>query len=264
MAAAAAMQSLSRSLSKLPPYDNPTVLKNHIQDLVNQYPAFRASIENQLLCLTCPTTQPSISLSLIFGMNYPRSPPTTSVSGNTPTSLRNLNSCLPYLLQWDASSSNCTDLTQQLTPMLSQIDAILGQGAAQPPPAPTQPSSISTDPFGLAAISNSPTYAHNAPPPQAAGGWMRSPPQNPSYQSGVAVHRPAHAQPQTQSSAAPTSAAQDEGDECCICMTAPKEAVLVPCGHICACVECANQLQRTSRCPICRQSITQVIKGYRV
>lgn len=45
--------------------------------------------------------------------------------------------------------------------------------------------------------------------------------------------------------------------ECCICLERAKNTVLVPCGHQCACYECAIQ---TDKCPICRHSIQRVQK----
>ena len=39
---------------------------------------------------------------------------------------------------------------------------------------------------------------------------------------------------------------------CAICMTAPLECALQPCGHACTCARCG---QRLERCPICRETI---------
>mmetsp|Transcript_22077 Transcript_22077/g.55586 ORF Transcript_22077/g.55586 Transcript_22077/m.55586 type:complete len:432 (+) Transcript_22077:115-1410(+) len=45
-------------------------------------------------------------------------------------------------------------------------------------------------------------------------------------------------------------------DECIVCLAAVKDAVLIPCGHICMCFECSKQVQSTSNlCPICRADI---------
>eukprot|EP01012_Entosiphon_sulcatum_P016159 TRINITY_DN21087_c0_g1_i1.p1 TRINITY_DN21087_c0_g1~~TRINITY_DN21087_c0_g1_i1.p1 ORF type:complete len:197 (+),score=20.73 TRINITY_DN21087_c0_g1_i1:33-623(+) len=62
-----------------------------------------------------------------------------------------------------------------------------------------------------------------------------------------------------------TPAAAEEGDECCICIAAKKEAVLVPCGHICLCMDCGSMLHvRGLPCPVCRARVTQVIRGFKV
>ncbi|XP_070573619.1 mitochondrial ubiquitin ligase activator of NFKB 1-like [Ptychodera flava] len=45
------------------------------------------------------------------------------------------------------------------------------------------------------------------------------------------------------------------GDELCIiCLTNPREVVILNCGHICLCETCVEWLE-TRNCPICRQSI---------
>ncbi|KXS10063.1 hypothetical protein M427DRAFT_63002 [Gonapodya prolifera JEL478] len=55
----------------------------------------------------------------------------------------------------------------------------------------------------------------------------------------------------------------EQAKECIVCFDQPKEAVLVPCGHIGMCMACAEQLKRQGkRCPICRQNIERVIKAW--
>uniref|UniRef100_A0A7S1N503 RING-type domain-containing protein n=1 Tax=Eutreptiella gymnastica TaxID=73025 RepID=A0A7S1N503_9EUGL len=45
----------------------------------------------------------------------------------------------------------------------------------------------------------------------------------------------------------------DEGEECVICLAAPRTTLVMPCRHMCLCSECAGMLrQRTNKCPICR------------
>lgn len=54
-------------------------------------------------------------------------------------------------------------------------------------------------------------------------------------------------------------------DECVICFDGPQAAVCVPCGHNAICMDCANELLDTTRlCPVCRQTVRQAIKLYRV
>ncbi|XP_011500475.1 PREDICTED: mitochondrial ubiquitin ligase activator of NFKB 1 [Ceratosolen solmsi marchali] len=42
---------------------------------------------------------------------------------------------------------------------------------------------------------------------------------------------------------------------CVICMTNPQEIILLPCGHVCLCIDCS--MNYTSTCPICRETVTQ-------
>lgn len=55
--------------------------------------------------------------------------------------------------------------------------------------------------------------------------------------------------------------------ECSVCLEQPIDCVLYTCGHMCMCYECAVGLHRASTaggsCPICRQTIRDVIKIYR-
>ncbi|XP_043724412.1 probable E3 ubiquitin-protein ligase LUL3 isoform X2 [Telopea speciosissima] len=53
----------------------------------------------------------------------------------------------------------------------------------------------------------------------------------------------------------------DEGKECVICMTEPKDTAVLPCRHLCMCRECANELKNQSnKCPICRQAIQELLE----
>jgi len=55
-------------------------------------------------------------------------------------------------------------------------------------------------------------------------------------------------------------------DNCIICLTAPKNAVLVPCGHQSMCHDCALKwlfANRNRQCPICRQRVKRVQKIFR-
>ena len=44
---------------------------------------------------------------------------------------------------------------------------------------------------------------------------------------------------------------------CIVCMVNPKSHLAVPCGHQCACVTCAEQMQH---CPYCRRSVQQWVQ----
>ncbi|XP_063725356.1 mitochondrial ubiquitin ligase activator of NFKB 1-like isoform X3 [Symsagittifera roscoffensis] len=60
----------------------------------------------------------------------------------------------------------------------------------------------------------------------------------------------------------PDPGSDDPDQPCVICLEARRETFFVPCGHVCACTNCANLLTGASsngrRCPICRQSFTQI------
>ncbi|XP_074307298.1 putative E3 ubiquitin-protein ligase LUL4 [Silene latifolia] len=54
---------------------------------------------------------------------------------------------------------------------------------------------------------------------------------------------------------------EEPGKECVICMTEPKNTAVIPCRHLCMCSDCAKELRlQTNKCPICRQSITELIE----
>ncbi|WVZ19905.1 hypothetical protein V8G54_007227 [Vigna mungo] len=50
---------------------------------------------------------------------------------------------------------------------------------------------------------------------------------------------------------------------CCICYEVKVDSVLYRCGHMCACLKCAIELQCNSgKCPICRAKIVDVVRVY--
>ena len=53
-----------------------------------------------------------------------------------------------------------------------------------------------------------------------------------------------------------------EPPECAICFDKPVQAAIAPCGHACACLECAIKLQERAprTCPICRGPIASVLR----
>ncbi|KAF9889293.1 hypothetical protein FE257_007401 [Aspergillus nanangensis] len=54
--------------------------------------------------------------------------------------------------------------------------------------------------------------------------------------------------------------ADEEMDLCQICYSEEQDALFYDCGHVCACVTCARQVDI---CPICRKNILSVVKIYR-
>lgn len=58
-------------------------------------------------------------------------------------------------------------------------------------------------------------------------------------------------------------AAEGENNKnCVVCLTAPKDTALMPCGHFCACYDCAAAMRLApgrNRCPLCRQDIHDIM-----
>ena len=52
-----------------------------------------------------------------------------------------------------------------------------------------------------------------------------------------------------------------EEDTCAICMQGERDAVFVPCGHLAACMGCAQRWSQT--CPICQQAVGRVQRVFR-
>jgi hypothetical protein len=63
--------------------------------------------------------------------------------------------------------------------------------------------------------------------------------------------------------AAPPSQPQAEEAVYVVCMGAPKQYIILPCGHQCVCEACAQQLTQTtsSVCPVCRAFIQQTTRN---
>ena len=51
----------------------------------------------------------------------------------------------------------------------------------------------------------------------------------------------------------------DSGSMCVVCMDAPLEMVLIPCGHMCICEGCSRQI---IACPMCRQTVEDALKVF--
>ena len=47
---------------------------------------------------------------------------------------------------------------------------------------------------------------------------------------------------------------------CVVCMDAPKDHIVLPCGHMCACGACAQLLR--DRCPVCRGPIDHITQVF--
>jgi hypothetical protein len=64
--------------------------------------------------------------------------------------------------------------------------------------------------------------------------------------------------------AAPAPHPDAEETMCVVCFDAPKDHIIVPCGHQCVCARCAEQLTktRTPTCPVCREPIRETMKVF--
>jgi hypothetical protein len=52
-------------------------------------------------------------------------------------------------------------------------------------------------------------------------------------------------------------------EECVVCMDAVRTHIFAPCGHVCACAQCARKIVETSkRCPKCRATIAQSFRAF--
>ncbi|GMR58733.1 hypothetical protein PMAYCL1PPCAC_28928 [Pristionchus mayeri] len=60
------------------------------------------------------------------------------------------------------------------------------------------------------------------------------------------------------------SLVQENRSECYICFDAAINSVFIDCGHMCACIECAQKIKNeTNKCPICRRVIKQACKTFK-
>jgi E3 ubiquitin-protein ligase MGRN1 len=63
------------------------------------------------------------------------------------------------------------------------------------------------------------------------------------------------------SSTATGSAADEQGKECVICLSEPRDTTVLPCRHMCMCSGCARMLRhQTNRCPICRTTVEGLLE----
>jgi hypothetical protein len=55
----------------------------------------------------------------------------------------------------------------------------------------------------------------------------------------------------------------EDKDCCCVCLDAPKQFVFGPCGHLCVCETCANEVMETAKeCPMCRTPALTAFKVF--
>lgn len=51
-----------------------------------------------------------------------------------------------------------------------------------------------------------------------------------------------------------------ENQLCVVCRQNPREIILLPCGHVCLCEDCADGIHEC--CPVCRQQIERKSAAY--
>jgi len=64
---------------------------------------------------------------------------------------------------------------------------------------------------------------------------------------------------------APVAAADEQRARMCVvCLDAPAQHIVMPCGHLCLCSTCGVRIaeQRPERCPVCRQAAQSVTKVF--
>lgn len=54
----------------------------------------------------------------------------------------------------------------------------------------------------------------------------------------------------------------EEDRSCVVCLTNPREVVILECGHVCVCGDCARALPEPRKCPVCRAPIARLVSTY--
>ncbi len=54
----------------------------------------------------------------------------------------------------------------------------------------------------------------------------------------------------------------DSANPCVVCLTNPREVIVLECGHVCLCTRCAERLPQPRMCPICRQPIDRFVAAF--
>ena len=148
------------------------------------------------------------------------------------------------LSQWCCPPCTLTTVLKELQSQFSALPPVRGRPAA-PPAAATTSAAGSSTATPLPRSSQQCVISDVEPLEQKT---THASPQ-PSPAPVAAVHPPATG----------TLPSADEG-KCVICIDEPAQWAAVPCGHKAMCAECGKKImQTTKRCPVCRQSIAQLI-----
>jgi hypothetical protein len=109
-----------------------------------------------------------------------------------------------------------------------------------------------------------PQNVHIEVPSSSSSGQMTNVQQLQNCRDGAVRSKSAREQAVLDRSATQAPEARREEEErCIVCMQAQKLVAFYRCGHICCCMRCAQRFVR-NRCPVCRQSVADYIKVYRV
>ena len=56
----------------------------------------------------------------------------------------------------------------------------------------------------------------------------------------------------------------EKSKECCVCMETRKSHIFIPCGHFCACQQCADAIMAADKpeCPMCRHPADKHMRVY--
>lgn len=50
-----------------------------------------------------------------------------------------------------------------------------------------------------------------------------------------------------------------DDQKCIVCWTNPKEVIILPCSHVCLCINCSTKINvDTKKCPFCRGTIGEI------
>ncbi|XP_041348898.1 mitochondrial ubiquitin ligase activator of nfkb 1-like [Gigantopelta aegis] len=60
-----------------------------------------------------------------------------------------------------------------------------------------------------------------------------------------------------------SDAAEADSSMCIICLSHPRDVIVLDCGHVCMCSNCAQILPEPKRCPMCRIDVKRFVPLYR-
>jgi len=60
---------------------------------------------------------------------------------------------------------------------------------------------------------------------------------------------------------APAESEQGVVNSCVVCLTSPREVILLDCGHVCLCMDCLEMMP-SQTCPICREQYRSFAPAY--
>ena len=85
---------------------------------------------------------------------------------------------------------------------------------------------------------------------------------SPGSPSG-AVDRTPPASPEMPAGSQPEPPPPEDAEPCAVCLEEPRSALLVPCGHMAMCVDCADKVLHGSRpiCVVCREPIEKILRA---